>query len=47
MRTVRSSAIMKISAGITIVRIAKMEAEGGRAKLQARLTALKQLVEQL
>jgi len=27
--------------------VAKMEAEGGRAKLQARLTALKQLVEQL
>ena len=27
--------------------IAKIEAEGGRAKLQARLTALKQLVEQL
>ena len=27
--------------------VAKMEAEGGRAKLQARLTALKQLVQQL
>ncbi len=27
--------------------IAKMEAEGGRAKLQARLTALNQSVEQL
>jgi SpoVK/Ycf46/Vps4 family AAA+-type ATPase len=27
--------------------VAKMEAEGGRGKLQARLTAIKQLVEQL
>ena len=27
--------------------VAKMEAEGGRGKLQARLTAIKQMVEEM